>query len=117
MIFRYYPRIHFYTHFCPLPFFISRTFSFFQKKSTITEIFRFANDYTRDVQLQTKMDIYCPQYESAADEDVRTFSKSHHFQTIYLVDENSYKNCNLDMRKAKKVNKYKFRDKKETTKI
>jgi len=64
---------------------------------------RFANDYTRDVQLQTKMDIYCPQYESAADEDVRTFSKSHHFQTIYLVDESSYKNCNLDMRKAKKI--------------
>ena len=63
------------------------------------------------------MDIYCPQYESAADEDVRTFSKSHHFQTIYLVDESSYKNCNLDMRKAKKVRKYKFQDKKNFIKI
>ena len=83
-------------------------FHFFLKEWTITKNYRFANDYTRDVQLQTKMDIYCPQYESAADEDVRTFSKSHHFQTIYLVDESSYKNCNLDMRKAKKVRKYKI---------
>lgn len=55
----------------------------------------FARNYTRHVQLQEKMDIFCPQYESPADEDVRTFSQSHHFQTIFMVDESSYNSCSL----------------------
>jgi len=59
--------------------------------------------FTRHVQLQTKMDIFCPQYESPADEDPRTFSQSHHFQTIYMVDEDSFNNCQLDAARAKKI--------------
>jgi len=60
--------------------------------------------FTRHVQLQTKMDIFCPQYESPADEDPRTFSQSHHFQTIYMVDEESFNTCQLDAARAKKDN-------------
>lgn len=63
----------------------------------------FGSEYTRHVQLQEKMDIFCPQYESAADEDSRTFSKSHHFQIIYLVDEESYNSCHLNVERAKKI--------------
>ena len=64
---------------------------------------RFSRNYTRHVQLQEKMDIFCPQYESPADEDSRTFSKSHHFQIIYMVDEASFNMCHLNEAKAKKV--------------
>jgi len=65
---------------------------------------KFATQYERHVQLQTKMDIFCPQYSSAAeDEDPRTFSESHHFQTIYMVDEDSYNLCRLNAAKAIKI--------------
>lgn len=63
----------------------------------------FSRNYTRHVQLQEKMDIFCPQYESPADEDSRTFSKSHHFQIIYMVDEASFNMCHLNEAKAKKI--------------
>jgi hypothetical protein len=63
----------------------------------------FSKNYTRHVQLQEKMDIFCPQYESPADEDTRTFSKSHHFQIIYMVDEQSFNSCSLNVARAKKI--------------
>ncbi|CAG5109547.1 Oidioi.mRNA.OKI2018_I69.chr2.g4067.t1.cds [Oikopleura dioica] len=67
--------------------------------------FRFANSYSLDVNLEDKVDIYCPQYSSAAvDDRTETFSTDKHYQTIYMVDEESFNSCRLgDFRSFKKI--------------
>jgi len=66
---------------------------------------RFANEYALDVNLEDKVDIYCPQYSSAAADDrTETFSSDKHYQTIYMVSEESFNSCRLgDFRSFKKI--------------
>jgi len=66
---------------------------------------RFANEYALDVNLEDKVDIYCPQYSSAAADDrTETFSTDKHYQTIYMVSEESFNSCRLgDFRSFKKI--------------
>lgn len=67
------------------------------------EMFSTTENYSRHVQLQDKMDIFCPQFESVSfDDDSRTFSKSHHYQTIFMVDEYSFHSCRIGQN-AKKL--------------
>ena len=77
--------------------------SIFRRKFTF--LFRFANEYALDVNLEDKVDIYCPQYSSAAADDrTETFSSDKHYQTIYMVSEESFNSCRLgDFRSFKKV--------------
>lgn len=57
----------------------------------------FLTEYAREVKLQDKMDIFCPQYRSEAEEDdPKTFSDTHHYQRIYMVDFDSYKRCTIN---------------------
>jgi len=66
---------------------------------------RFGNEYALDVNLEDKVDIYCPQYSSAAADDrTETFSSDKHYQTIYMVSEESFNSCRLgDFRSFKKI--------------
>lgn len=69
---------------------------------------RFLQNYTRHVELQQKMDIFCPQKMEMnptgwSNSKSESQSLSHHFQTIYMVDEQSYESCMLNVRVAKKL--------------
>jgi len=53
----------------------------------------FGQNYTRHVQMQEKMDIFCPR---------RSDSDSNHFQSVFLVDEEGFNLCRQN-EKSKKI--------------
>lgn len=65
----------------------------------------FQSNYSRHVQLQQKMDIFCPQRISAQslDQIQKTISDDYHFQEIYMVDQGGFENCHVDKNVHKKL--------------